>query len=265
MMGHIAHHRLRGMGITPRNLGLDRLPRGHPPPVGVPCVPAPAPHRLRRRRPLARRLQPRFAAQRRPMPGCAGASPATASARCGRPRSSSLSSSPSAPPPTGPPGRGSSRARLAEWQSRARSTPSRSGLFSRNFQPILDASGVVLAQIQFQTPAAGQLITYVGAGIYEEVLFRLGLFSIAVLAAPPDPVPNRRRRARCRDRCGRRLRRRTPHRAVRRMADRAGGVRVPRCGGIDLHDPVCDAGVRRRRRAHAGYDVLVGVTVGPAA
>lgn len=50
--------------------------------------------------------------------------------------------------------------------------------FSRNFQPILDAMGIVLMQIQFQAPAAGQVITYVGAGIYEEVLFRLGLFTI---------------------------------------------------------------------------------------
>jgi hypothetical protein len=47
---------------------------------------------------------------------------------------------------------------------------------SRNFKPILDEFGVVL-NIQFSTPAAGQLVTYVGAGIYEEVLFRLGLFS----------------------------------------------------------------------------------------
>lgn len=53
--------------------------------------------------------------------------------------------------------------------------------FSRNFKPILDACGVVLAEIKFQPPAAGQVVTYVGAGIYEEVLFRLGLFSVAVL------------------------------------------------------------------------------------
>jgi len=53
--------------------------------------------------------------------------------------------------------------------------------FSRNFKPILDECGVVLAQIRFQSPAAGQVVTYVGAGIYEEVLFRLGLFSVALL------------------------------------------------------------------------------------
>jgi hypothetical protein len=53
--------------------------------------------------------------------------------------------------------------------------------FSRNFKPILDACGVVLADIKFQSPAAGQVVTYVGAGIYEEVLFRLGLFSVVVL------------------------------------------------------------------------------------
>jgi hypothetical protein len=47
--------------------------------------------------------------------------------------------------------------------------------FSRNFGPILDHFGVRL-QIDVQKASAGQVITYVGAGIYEEVLFRLGLF-----------------------------------------------------------------------------------------
>src|SRR5262249_51528041 len=49
---------------------------------------------------------------------------------------------------------------------------------ARNFEPLLREAGVPLANVQFQTPAAGQLVTYVGAGIYEEVLFRLGLFSV---------------------------------------------------------------------------------------
>jgi membrane protease YdiL (CAAX protease family) len=63
-----------------------------------------------------------------------------------------------------------------------------SGLFavtlwavSRNFKPILDEAGIVLNQIQFQTPATGQVVTYLGAGIYEEALFRMGLFSIAIV------------------------------------------------------------------------------------
>jgi hypothetical protein len=53
--------------------------------------------------------------------------------------------------------------------------------FSRNYRPIMEAVGLPLNQIQFRTPAAGQFITYVGAGIYEEVLFRLGLFSLCVI------------------------------------------------------------------------------------
>lgn len=50
---------------------------------------------------------------------------------------------------------------------------------ARNFEPLMRETGLVTANVQFQSPAAGQLVTYVGAGIYEEVLFRLGLFSVA--------------------------------------------------------------------------------------
>jgi hypothetical protein len=54
--------------------------------------------------------------------------------------------------------------------------------FSRNFPAILQQLGVMLnvPAVQFRQPAAAQLVTYVGAGIYEEVIFRLGLFSVAV-------------------------------------------------------------------------------------
>jgi membrane protease YdiL (CAAX protease family) len=45
---------------------------------------------------------------------------------------------------------------------------------SRNFTPILDHLGVKLDVTQ--SVPAGQILTYIGAGIYEEVLFRLGLF-----------------------------------------------------------------------------------------
>lgn len=48
---------------------------------------------------------------------------------------------------------------------------------AKNFGPLLDRLGPPAAAIRFRTPAAGQLVTYVGAGIYEEVLFRLGLFT----------------------------------------------------------------------------------------
>lgn len=47
--------------------------------------------------------------------------------------------------------------------------------FSRNFGPILDGLGVKL-QITVRTAPADRVLTYIGAGIYEEVLFRLGLF-----------------------------------------------------------------------------------------
>lgn len=47
---------------------------------------------------------------------------------------------------------------------------------AKNFGPLLQEFGVPLASIQFQTPGA-ELVKYVGAGIYEEVLFRLGLYT----------------------------------------------------------------------------------------
>lgn len=52
-------------------------------------------------------------------------------------------------------------------------------LIARNFEPFLKDWGIPAANVTFNTPATGQLVTYIGAGIYEEVLFRLGLFSIA--------------------------------------------------------------------------------------
>jgi len=49
--------------------------------------------------------------------------------------------------------------------------------FSRNFGPIVDHFGIKL-QVVLRTAPAARVLTYVGAGIYEEVLFRLGLFSV---------------------------------------------------------------------------------------
>ena len=49
---------------------------------------------------------------------------------------------------------------------------------ARNFEPLMKAAGLPVASVSFQSPAAGQAITYLGAGIYEEVLFRLGLYSV---------------------------------------------------------------------------------------
>jgi len=47
--------------------------------------------------------------------------------------------------------------------------------FSRNFGPILDVLGIKL-QITVQAAPVSRVLTFIGAGIYEEVLFRLGLF-----------------------------------------------------------------------------------------
>ena len=45
--------------------------------------------------------------------------------------------------------------------------------FSRNFGPIIDGLGIKL-QITVRTAPATQVLTFIGAGIYEEVLFRVG-------------------------------------------------------------------------------------------
>jgi hypothetical protein len=47
--------------------------------------------------------------------------------------------------------------------------------FSRNFVTIADLLGIKL-QITVQVAPMAKVLTYIGAGIYEEVLFRLGLF-----------------------------------------------------------------------------------------
>jgi len=52
--------------------------------------------------------------------------------------------------------------------------------FSRNFQPIVEHFGLRL-EVAARPVAAAQVLTFVGAGIYEEVLFRLGLFTILAL------------------------------------------------------------------------------------
>ncbi|MFM8273652.1 MAG: type II CAAX prenyl endopeptidase Rce1 family protein [Gemmata sp.] len=60
--------------------------------------------------------------------------------------------------------------------------------FSRNFGPILDGLGVKL-QITVRTAPAAQVLTFIGAGIYEEVLFRLGLFGGLVLLLHAIRIP----------------------------------------------------------------------------
>jgi len=61
-----------------------------------------------------------------------------------------------------------------------------------NFDPLLKAAGVSLAtaEVTLPTDALGQIVTFVGAGIYEEVLFRLfiitGLAAMLKFAAVPN-------------------------------------------------------------------------------
>src|SRR4051812_27667506 len=52
---------------------------------------------------------------------------------------------------------------------------------SRALGPVLDHFGIQLNWSPARVQAVGQAITYIGAGIYEEVLFRLVLFSGLVL------------------------------------------------------------------------------------
>lgn len=63
-------------------------------------------------------------------------------------------------------------------------------LLSRNFHLLLDEFGVVL-NLPTPSPQAASIITYVGAGIYEEVIFRLVLFSVTVFVLRlvlPTPI-----------------------------------------------------------------------------
>jgi len=49
--------------------------------------------------------------------------------------------------------------------------------FSLNFGPLVERFGIEL-NVTIQTGTAARAITFIGAGIYEEALFRLGLFSL---------------------------------------------------------------------------------------
>jgi membrane protease YdiL (CAAX protease family) len=53
---------------------------------------------------------------------------------------------------------------------------------SRNFKPILDQLGVQLSLPTLRLEAPAKLVSYVGAGIYEEVIFRLGLYTLLYIA-----------------------------------------------------------------------------------
>ncbi len=134
---------------------------------------------------------------------------------------------------------------------------------SRNFRPLMELAGLPLNQIQFKTVAAGQLVTFIGAGIYEEVLFRLGLFSLSVFVLKcvlfPTPLA-------------------VPLAAVFAAVVFAAAHHVGPYGE-PVHSPVflfralaglfftaiyVARGFGIAVGAHAGYDILVGVVVNPA-
>jgi Type II CAAX prenyl endopeptidase Rce1-like len=133
---------------------------------------------------------------------------------------------------------------------------------SRNFRPLMELAGVPLVQIQFQSVAAGQFVTFIGAGIYEEVLFRLGLFSLCVFLLKcvlfPGPLA-------------------VPLAAVIAAVVFAAAHHVGPYGE-PVHSPVflfralaglfftaiyVARGFGVAVGAHAGYDILVGVVVYP--
>jgi len=60
---------------------------------------------------------------------------------------------------------------------------------SRNFLPLLDRVGLPTQDVGFQTVPTGQVVRFVGAGIYEEVLFRLGMFGVLVMLIRLALVP----------------------------------------------------------------------------
>ncbi len=141
-----------------------------------------------------------------------------------------------------------------------------SGLFaaalwqlSRNFGPILDGLGVTLST--GQVGSAAQIVTFVGAGIYEEVLFRLGLFSLLYMILRAAPLP------------------RTPSAVLSAAAaallfsaaHHVGPYGEPLNQYVFLFRTVAGLyftllyvarGFGVAVGAHAGYDVLVGVAVG---
>jgi hypothetical protein len=60
---------------------------------------------------------------------------------------------------------------------------------SRNFLPLLDRVGLPTQDVGFQPVATAQVVRFVGAGIYEEVLFRLGLYGVLVMLIRMAFVP----------------------------------------------------------------------------
>jgi hypothetical protein len=60
---------------------------------------------------------------------------------------------------------------------------------SRNFYPLLEKAGVQFQIAPFKPVAAGQVVQFIGAGIYEEFLFRVGLFGVIYLLVRVALIP----------------------------------------------------------------------------
>ncbi|MBA4065324.1 MAG: CPBP family intramembrane metalloprotease [Isosphaera sp.] len=131
--------------------------------------------------------------------------------------------------------------------------------FSRNFGPLLDGLGVRLDVVVRAAPE--QILTFIGAGIYEEVLFRLGLFGglygllrvlrlpavvALVLAAAAGAVAFAA----------------AHHVGPYGEPVRADHFAFRTCAGLYFTALLVLRGFGVAVGAHAGYDVLVGVGVG---
>jgi hypothetical protein len=132
---------------------------------------------------------------------------------------------------------------------------------ARNFEPLMRQLGLPVASVSFRSPAAGQVITYIGAGVYEEVLFRLGLFSVSCFLLRMVSVP--RLPAVLLAGVGAALTFAAAH-----HVGPAGEEMVPArflfrtMAGLYFTALYVVRGFGVAVGAHAGYDVLVGVAVG---
>jgi hypothetical protein len=132
---------------------------------------------------------------------------------------------------------------------------------ARNFEMLLTHWGLPLAAISFHTPAAEQVVTYIGAGIYEEVLFRLGLYSLLyyLLRVVLIPLPLAIMLAAC----GAAV----TFAAAHHLGDN-GEELLPVLflfrviAGLYFTALYVMRGFGIAVGAHAGYDILVGVSVG---
>jgi Type II CAAX prenyl endopeptidase Rce1-like len=132
--------------------------------------------------------------------------------------------------------------------------------FSRNFLPILERLGVKL-EITVQTAPVTEILKYVGAGIYEEVIFRLGLFLglYCILRTVLMPRPLALLLAAFAAALGFAA---AHHLGPYGEPMRADFFVFRTCAGLFFTLLFVTRGFGIAVGAHAGYDVLVGVVLG---